>query len=119
MPANEHRGRVGLALTGYLLEGSYAPLMIGGSPLLVRSQRAIERKDHVQEHRASGRDDGRHRYCRDGRDCRSEEHTSELQALMRISYAVFCLKKKKGQQKVVTRVTQDELQRTNMSEKNK
>src|SRR3546814_9704438 len=30
---------------------------------------------------------------RDG--ARSEEHTSELQSLMRISYAVFCLKKKK------------------------
>src|SRR3546814_4431103 len=28
-------------------------------------------------------------------DWRSEEHTSELQSLMRISYAVFCLKKKK------------------------
>src|SRR3546814_6430369 len=26
--------------------------------------------------------------------CRSEEHTSELQSLLRISYAVFCLKKK-------------------------
>src|SRR3546814_6189661 len=30
-----------------------------------------------------------------GRGIRSEEHTSELQSLMRISYAVFCLKKKK------------------------
>src|SRR3546814_10552465 len=30
---------------------------------------------------------------------RSEEHTSELQSLMRISYAVFCLKKKKKFQK--------------------
>src|SRR3546814_3228662 len=30
---------------------------------------------------------------------RSEEHTSELQSLMRISYAVFCLKKKKSQDK--------------------
>src|SRR3546814_3801458 len=30
---------------------------------------------------------------------RSEEHTSELQSLMRISYAVFCLKKKKTQPK--------------------
>src|SRR3546814_6084417 len=29
-----------------------------------------------------------------GRPARSEEHTSELQSLMRISYAVFCLKKK-------------------------
>src|SRR3546814_3983942 len=28
------------------------------------------------------------------REARSEEHTSELQSLMRISYAVFCLKKK-------------------------
>src|SRR3546814_2748236 len=31
---------------------------------------------------------------RKGRSGRSEEHTSELQSLMRISYAVFCLKKK-------------------------
>src|SRR3546814_6405010 len=30
---------------------------------------------------------------------RSEEHTSELQSLMRISYAVFCLKKKKKKEK--------------------
>src|SRR3546814_3060741 len=30
-----------------------------------------------------------------GLEIRSEEHTSELQSLMRISYAVFCLKKKK------------------------
>src|SRR3546814_5312067 len=29
--------------------------------------------------------------------CRSEEHTSELQSLMRISYAVFCLKKKNNE----------------------
>src|SRR3546814_6629807 len=34
--------------------------------------------------------------CQRGdRKARSEEHTSELQSLMRISYAVFCLKKKK------------------------
>src|SRR3546814_12985636 len=32
---------------------------------------------------------------RSGSESRSEEHTSELQSLMRISYAVFCLKKKK------------------------
>src|SRR3546814_6563705 len=35
-------------------------------------------------------------------DERSEEHTSELQSLMRISYAVFCLKKKK---KITTNCT--------------
>src|SRR3546814_4984080 len=32
---------------------------------------------------------------------RSEEHTSELQSLMRISYAVFCLKKKKKQKRTI------------------
>src|SRR3546814_5956081 len=41
----------------------------------------------------------RSRNCSTGTGCtpatRSEEHTSELQSLMRISYAVFCLKKKK------------------------
>src|SRR3546814_8560298 len=36
---------------------------------------------------------------------RSEEHTSELQSLMRISYAVFCLKKKK---KIMNNITQNE-----------
>src|SRR3546814_2418952 len=40
---------------------------------------------------AFGQDFGHVRIHRD----RSEEHTSELQSLMRISYAVFCLKKKK------------------------
>src|SRR3546814_3140996 len=35
---------------------------------------------------------------------RSEEHTSELQSLMRISYAVFCLKKKKTTQTDLTTV---------------
>src|SRR3546814_7099274 len=36
------------------------------------------------------------------RDARSEEHTSELQSLMRISYAVFCLKKKKINNQTIT-----------------
>src|SRR3546814_5155884 len=36
---------------------------------------------------------------------RSEEHTSELQSLMRISYAVFCLKKKRTKQHNSTQVT--------------
>src|SRR3546814_8043466 len=43
---------------------------------------------------------------------RSEEHTSELQSLMRISYAVFCLKKKKcrrtGNEQVVKRDVHNE-----------
>src|SRR3546814_5770722 len=36
-------------------------------------------------------------------EVRSEEHTSELQSLMRISYAVFCLKKKKDQKHTKTK----------------
>src|SRR3546814_1034847 len=36
-------------------------------------------------------------------EARSEEHTSELQSLMRISYAVFCLKKKNTKQKLTLR----------------
>src|SRR3546814_2081811 len=36
------------------------------------------------------------------RAVRSEEHTSELQSLMRISYAVFCLKKKKTKHQIQT-----------------
>src|SRR3546814_5717462 len=37
-----------------------------------------------------------------GADVRSEEHTSELQSLMRISYAVFCLKKKKKKEQTTS-----------------
>src|SRR3546814_7458392 len=66
-------------------------------PLAVDRQRS-SRRGSVR------RDDGDRdsfmvkRSCRGPRDDtpRSEEHTSELQSLMRISYAVFCLKKKKN-----------------------
>src|SRR3546814_3630793 len=40
------------------------------------------------------------------RSRRSEEHTSELQSLMRISYAVFCLKKKKQVEQIIQSNTQ-------------
>src|SRR3546814_4207185 len=41
---------------------------------------------------------------KDQRADRSEEHTSELQSLMRISYAVFCLKKKKTVKSTITTI---------------
>src|SRR3546814_1030653 len=52
----------------------------------------------IAQHRPA--DDAEHDHRRagtakDGAAIRSEEHTSELQSLMRISYAVFCFKKKK------------------------
>src|SRR3546814_7806923 len=57
--------------------------------------RARHRRDHSQPGNRPRHDDGEADI--DGRDpgeTRSEEHTSELQSLMRSSYAVFCLKKK-------------------------
>src|SRR3546814_8336346 len=44
---------------------------------------------------------------------RSEEHTSELQSLMRISYAVFCLQKKKKHSR--TQITQQSITRQTLS----
>src|SRR3546814_7283633 len=44
----------------------------------------------------------RHENSRRRRHGRSEEHTSELQSLMRISYAVFCLKKKTKRKQRIT-----------------
>src|SRR3546814_3935661 len=56
----------------------------------------------VDDHPVLGRRDDRAQFDAGGADHggRSEEHTSELQSLMRISYAVFCLKKKKQQTQV-------------------
>src|SRR3546814_8634650 len=59
------------------------PLIVGGGPAgAAAAMRLLDAgiKPIVIERQAAGR---------------SEEHTSELQSLMRISYAVFCLKKKK------------------------
>src|SRR3546814_3563896 len=44
---------------------------------------------------------------------RSEEHTSELQSLMRISYAVFCLKKKKTTKKNKNKITKNKTSKQN------
>src|SRR3546814_3597322 len=52
--------------------------------------RRSARTDHPRDRAGPGED-------RRARPFRSEEHTSELQSLMRISYAVFCLKKKRKQ----------------------
>src|SRR3546814_2575601 len=57
-------------------------------------------RDQAQQHRLARAGRADHHHVADIADMgRSEEHTSELQSLMRISYAVFCLKKKKEQTK--------------------
>src|SRR3546814_6531905 len=48
-------------------------------------------------------------------EMRSEEHTSELQSLMRISYAVFCLKKNKKRSRKNTQQEQSENEEQNIS----
>src|SRR3546814_1573197 len=68
-------------------------------------QRGGEERRRAEHEAEAGPEDatGQHDEEEDGLDpgrarterARSEEHTSELQSLMRISYAVFCLKKKK------------------------
>src|SRR3546814_5944020 len=60
---------------------------------LFRSQRARRARQPAAALREGGQIRRRRGVSR-SRGCRSEEHTSELQSLMRISYAVFCLKKK-------------------------
>src|SRR3546814_1685039 len=78
----------------------------GNFHLRVRGGR--EAGEGGEQRRAAGREDSRHGRspgsgtgenvpARPSGLRRSEEHTSELQSLMRISYAVFCLKKKKKQ----------------------
>src|SRR3546814_9295634 len=58
--------------------------------------RGIRRAARARACRHDGDNSGiRHAFLAQSGDERSEEHTSELQSLMRISYAVFCLNKKK------------------------
>src|SRR3546814_2385536 len=62
---------------------------------VVKAHELLERQGVVVPERTL------HRYALEELGIRSEEHTSELQSLMRISYAVFCLKKKKKTKKII------------------
>src|SRR3546814_2194040 len=67
-------------------------------PLVALEQLGREAPGTVLRHPQLQLADPRHQRARVmPRTVRSEEHTSELQSLMRISYAVFCLKKNKKQ----------------------
>src|SRR3546814_5342189 len=74
-------------------EWCHSALSLWGVP---KCYRPISRLTLQAVQNQSGRS-GRGRSGHKGSRLRSEEHTSELQSLMRISYAVFCLKKKKKQ----------------------
>src|SRR3546814_2505154 len=60
----------------------------------VRAIQDLGELDRILERELGARADREMRGMRGIAEQRSEEHTSELQSLMRISYAVFCLKKK-------------------------
>src|SRR3546814_9554533 len=69
---------------------------------------------HGEQQRGGGEEQwlhGHHRK-RNRQRLRSEEHTSELQSLMRISYAVFCLKKKTTITKIHTQRLEHKVRRT-------
>src|SRR3546814_6439715 len=69
-------------------------------PALRQAHRSENRRDHEHPGTSRSRRTEQDHHRRPG-SCpvvRSEEHTSELQSLMRISYAVFCLQKKTTQQ---------------------
>src|SRR3546814_6300677 len=88
--------QVGQAVDAHLRGGRGADHREHGGRLDAERERVLElaqRRDVALEvalqQRVVGHDDALHEVV-----VRSEEHTSELQSLMRISYAVFCLKKK-------------------------
>src|SRR3546814_7966779 len=70
-------------------------------PAVRRHRHAVPRPRAGAARRGAAHQAGRGARLHDGGrpPARSEEHTSELQSLMRISYAVFCLKKKTKQKK--------------------
>src|SRR3546814_10275534 len=80
----------------YLGDGDFVDVPVEG---LLDKAYLAERRQLISPYRAAGRyEPGTPPGAkpRAAAPARSEEHTSELQSLMRISYAVFCLKKKKS-----------------------
>src|SRR3546814_4701690 len=68
-----------------------------------QQRRQADQRQDVVPTLCQGRDQPRHLVAGDAAQAvRSEEHTSELQSLMRISYAVFCLKKKNNTNDIPT-----------------
>src|SRR3546814_5670204 len=121
----------------YLVAAFFFCLMIRRPPRSTRTDTLVPyttlfRSDRLEEHPALHDlpEQDRARQCRQGeggrlrglgygaafgppqhpRQCRSEEHTSELQSLMRISYAVFCWKKKTKKTKTTTATYTKKLQ---------
>src|SRR3546814_7449147 len=76
----------------FMLPANRRRLLLERNRAVIGRRRAVRGRRHILR--------GTRERGRVGLRGRSEEHTSELQSLMRISYAVFCLKKKKRTDKV-------------------
>src|SRR3546814_2344123 len=76
------------------IAAALAQLVQGKTPLLLKAPPERPRWEGREERGREGRTASPRHAHASGQPGRSEEHTSELQSLMRISYAVFCLKKK-------------------------
>src|SRR3546814_9332566 len=66
----------------------------------------LKKEDMITKNISAPLHDGAVRYYKEAGLMRSEEHTSELQSLMRTSYAVFCLKKKKTTIDITTKTSE-------------
>src|SRR3546814_6073788 len=84
-----HCGVVGRGVTTFLVRGHG---IAGEQIVALAATDRVAARGHLEVNEAN-------------RHTRSEEHTSELQSLMRLSYAVFCLKKKKNIHKYHIKVT--------------
>src|SRR3546814_7427871 len=77
---------------------------VGMGPSGINFLAASKRGCHTRAHECRDDQPARSRpFRRAGRRLRSAEHTSELQSLMRTSYAVFCLKKKTRTDTIITK----------------
>src|SRR3546814_8345188 len=96
----DHGGDLVVGDPEHCREETEAQIFGGDLVEKISEQRSVVARDRPQgqaqprsgHHLGEGRDIG---HTITSSSMRSEEHTSELQSLMRISYAVFCLKKKK------------------------
>src|SRR3546814_10481119 len=94
--ADKIQGSLPLARTGEKVDGRTPVRKHGPRPMVDHLRRSDAQRPGTAGTLGQPRPSGGRRARETGARIRSEEHTSELQSLMRISYAVFCLKKKKN-----------------------
>src|SRR3546814_6330715 len=106
-------GRIAQRRAGHFALGHFREQVDAAADTAATRRRAVQERARAIDDLYRGKELGRHQLARGDaieaveadivrrqvEAARSEEHTPELQSLMRISYAVFCLKKKKKTQR--------------------